>query len=573
MKDSALLFLIISSSAISASIIGARSTTATFNSFNQNKAVKSFRIINGTEASIQEYPWFALANGCGGSLITPEHILTAAHCSTAFNSWVHVGVLCYNTGNCDQKYESFTIQSKHIHTDYNPETANSDFAIMRLDGKSTIEPVAIDEFGLSLAYDKGSLLSVAGFGLTDEYDLTSASSHLLHAEVSYVPNPSCLASYGNHYINRSMMCAESPEDGPEVDACQGDSGGPMYDVKHKVLVGVSSWGYGCAIPNFPGVYGRITTQMSWIKETICGHYKEGDDIPNLCKSECENNETSVSIQVTTDKYPEDLSWKVEDIISNKIVGGGNIYDEANTAYNVGLCLKPQTCNQFTINDKYGDGFLNEIGSIKLLVNGKVVLFEDSTFDELSIEIGPDCPSPPTTSAMPTEIPSQAPTEVHSKIPSQTPTWMPTGKSSLSPTEQPTLTHSRYPSTSPSYSAMPTTSEPSTIPTKVHSRSPSESPTVSSIPSTSSSPTMEYSEAPSYEFTELPTNDVYDDYYNNTVSILTSQPPTKENEIGSIPEEDYKTIHLSAAVSIQTSRLLSLILPCFLTVSFVWYGTY
>jgi len=58
-----------------------------------------------------------------------------------------------------------------------------------------------------------------------------------------------------------MLCAASPG----KDACQGDSGGPLYDAKKNVLIGIVSWGIGCANPNYPGVYARISEAIDWIE--------------------------------------------------------------------------------------------------------------------------------------------------------------------------------------------------------------------------------------------------------------------------------------------------------------------
>ena len=98
--------------------------------------------------------------------------------------------------------------------------------------------------------------------------------------MSYVPNAECDALF-QESIDKSMMCAAANG----KDACQGDSGGPLYDKNNNVLVGLVSWGYGCADPDYPGVYSQISDQWSWIKGTICRDYDMADEsTPNFCYS-------------------------------------------------------------------------------------------------------------------------------------------------------------------------------------------------------------------------------------------------------------------------------------------------
>jgi trypsin len=87
----------------------------------------------------------------------------------------------------------------------------------------------------------------------------SSSDNLLHAEVSYVTTSECTSDYGynNGSITGNMMCAR--DDGK--DSCQGDSGGPLYDEVENTLVGIVSWGIGCADPSFPGVYSRVSAKV------------------------------------------------------------------------------------------------------------------------------------------------------------------------------------------------------------------------------------------------------------------------------------------------------------------------
>ena len=70
---------------------------------------------------------------------------------------------------------------------------------------------------------------------------------LKHVELGYVTQSECNSDYSGG-IQDNMMCAADPG----KDSCQGDSGGPLYDKDNNAVVGVVSWGYGCADPSFPG---------------------------------------------------------------------------------------------------------------------------------------------------------------------------------------------------------------------------------------------------------------------------------------------------------------------------------
>lgn len=100
-------------------------------------------------------------------------------------------------------------------------------------------------------------LTTIGFGTTSSGG--SVSSRLLEATVDYVSNTECATAYSGTgtIVDDSQICGASPG----KDACQGDSGGPFI-VKcaneEDTLVGVVSWGIGCASPDFPGVYGRVS---------------------------------------------------------------------------------------------------------------------------------------------------------------------------------------------------------------------------------------------------------------------------------------------------------------------------
>ena len=103
-------------------------------------------------------------------------------------------------------------------------------------------------------------MTVTGFGTTREGG--SSSDKLMEVEVPVVSNAQCSNSYPG-YITFNHICA-----GKEgKDSCQGDSGGPLFWSSNSkfYLTGIVSFGQGCARPNYPGVYTRVTSYLNWIK--------------------------------------------------------------------------------------------------------------------------------------------------------------------------------------------------------------------------------------------------------------------------------------------------------------------
>merc|ERR1712113_218903 len=97
----------------------------------------------------------------------------------------------------------------------------------------------------------------------------SSTDDLQYVRVPAITNDQCNAAYGVGQITNAMICAGYPGVGGK-DACQGDSGGPFV-CNHNgkaVIAGVVSWGNGCALKDFPGVYARTTHVLDWIKENM-----------------------------------------------------------------------------------------------------------------------------------------------------------------------------------------------------------------------------------------------------------------------------------------------------------------
>lgn len=232
------------------------------------------RIVGGEPTAIQQHPWqVALiitrpegAYLCGGSIIAQQWVLTAAHCFRTSDAPSAVKLKAGATNYVAEGIWS-AIERIVVHEGYDPRTYAHDLALIQL--KSAPAGRIIPLAGADVSLKPGQPLEVTGWGATAQGG--DASHDLLKARVPYVENATCneLASY-NGKILPGMICAGYREGG--IDSCQGDSGGPLVwrTAEGPVLVGVVSFGEGCARKLKYGVYTRVAPYRAWINSVVVG---------------------------------------------------------------------------------------------------------------------------------------------------------------------------------------------------------------------------------------------------------------------------------------------------------------
>lgn len=240
------------------------------------------RIVNGTGAAQGEYPAQGFlridsdGNGtfdsfCGGTLVGSRQFLTAAHCATDdIGLPLPVTAFRIRLGNIDRAPatpDEYLVTNNDVNTAYNGDTFQNDSSMLTLDRFANYEPMRVVGDDEDALWTPGTSARIIGWGTLCSQ--TCGSSQLLQkADVPIVPDSRCDADYPdppNDFDPAVMVCAAdavgtAPSD--SHDTCQGDSGGPLLvaDGGFFALAGITSWGTGCADPNFPGVYSRIGDQ-------------------------------------------------------------------------------------------------------------------------------------------------------------------------------------------------------------------------------------------------------------------------------------------------------------------------
>eukprot|EP00093_Oithona_nana_P010769 10769.XXX_327349_328479_1 [CDS] Oithona nana genome sequencing. len=227
--------------------------------------MSSYDRIVGGQAAPSPIPWqvsmrqcqSGACHYCGGTVLDAKTILTAAHCQVSTNHYIMVGKTNRNEG------QNVAIANV-INSNWNQNTMDNDIAIVKLATPLTlggdVQAICLPNYTPETS---GKTCVVSGWGTLASGG--STPSTLQWVGVPLITNAVCSQKYSQYGgVTSDMICAGLDQGGK--DSCQGDSGGPLVCEENglAVITGIVSWGIGCAAPNNPGVYGRVTAFLDFI---------------------------------------------------------------------------------------------------------------------------------------------------------------------------------------------------------------------------------------------------------------------------------------------------------------------
>lgn len=289
------------------------------------KAAKtSHKIVGGADAESGDLPWqaaYAVGNGnqyfviCGGTLVAERWVVTAAHCTygkamDGTGQRVYLGA--HNLANVESTRSDFDVTQVIEHPDYDDDATTNDIALLKLGQPVVytdyIQPACLPAQGQDPIVGQECLAS--GWGALEEDGPTPDILQVVSLPI--ISNQQC-ADLNNAAILDHMICAGIEEGG--IDACQGDSGGPLVcgDSTGYTLHGVTSWGFGCARPERPGVYTRMADFVDWTIQNM--EDNQGPGFFELPMTDCGtviSNDQILRLPVDQNEYKDNwsCSWTI-----------------------------------------------------------------------------------------------------------------------------------------------------------------------------------------------------------------------------------------------------------------------
>lgn len=338
---------------------------------NISTAQVTAKIIGGNVADSNAWPWMTglifknrassfQGQYCGGSLISKQWVLTAAHCvqeqnKTTIDVVINQPNLTINTG------ERLAIERIILHPLFNDITLDNDIALIKLNRPSRVTPIGL--LSSNSTQDNAQQPAIAlGWGTTstDAESVKKFPKQLRQIELPIVNNSTC--AFNLTGITNNVLCAGFYSE--IKDTCQGDSGGPLivFDNTSKSWhqAGITSWGNGCATAGFYGVYTRVKNYRSFIANTICSA-RETPHPPILTLNFDQNNVTATwnrpskatGYWLSYAPYPEGKPILTIDVNEatqfSTTLSAGSAYYVAISSYNTDDCLSSYSnIEHFTI---------------------------------------------------------------------------------------------------------------------------------------------------------------------------------------------------------------------------------
>ncbi|XP_063776869.1 plasma kallikrein-like [Pseudophryne corroboree] len=235
------------------------------------------RIVGGSNSSLGEWPWQVSLHlklspnnnkhVCGGSIISNQWIVTAAHCVELWRLpkiWNIYGGIA-KLSDITPATPALEVEQIIIHPEYSGVENGSDIALLKL--KS---PITYNDYQQAIclpprqdSFVTPKMCWITGWGYTEE-SASSTADVLQKAEIPPKSSKECQESYKKEKLGDKVLCAGYRQG--QIDSCKGDSGGPLSCEVDKTwyLIGITSWGEGCAQPDKPGVYTKVTEFTDWI---------------------------------------------------------------------------------------------------------------------------------------------------------------------------------------------------------------------------------------------------------------------------------------------------------------------